>query len=35
VVERTLSVDQDLLRFAAYVFKLRHKLPEIGRWKGE
>jgi hypothetical protein len=32
MVERTISVHQDLLAFAAYVFKLRHDLLEIGGW---
>jgi hypothetical protein len=35
MVKRTVSVDQDLLPFAVYVFKLWHKLLEIGGWQGE
>ena len=35
VVERTIGVDQKLLTFAGYAFKLRHKPPEVGGWKGE
>jgi hypothetical protein len=30
MVERTISVHQDLAAFAAYAFKLRHDLLEIG-----
>jgi hypothetical protein len=33
VVERTVGVDQDLLAFAMYVFKVWHKLPEVQGWK--
>src|SRR5450631_3875556 len=35
IVERTISVHKDLLALAANVFKLRHKLLEIGGWQGE
>ena len=35
MVERTISIHQDLPAFAAYLFKLRHKLLEIGGWQGE
>ena len=28
MIERTISVHQDLFAFAAYLFKLRHKLLE-------
>src|ERR1700736_5137748 len=35
MVERTISIHQDLFAFAAYLFKLRHKLLEIGGWEGE
>ena len=35
MIERTISVHQDLLAFAAYVFKLRHDLLEIGGWQGQ
>jgi hypothetical protein len=32
MVERTISVHEDLPAIAAYVFQLRHKLLEIRRW---
>jgi len=35
IVERTISIHQDLPAFAAYLLKLRHKLLEIGGWQGE
>ena len=35
MVERTISIHQDLPAFAAYLFKLRNKLFEIGGWQGE
>jgi hypothetical protein len=35
MVKRTIGVHQDLLALAVYVFKLRHKLLEIGGWQGE
>ena len=35
LVERTISVHEDLLAMAANVFKLRHKPLEIAGWKGE
>ena len=35
MVERTVSIDQDLLAFAMYVFELRHKLREVCRRKGK
>ena len=35
MIERTISIRQDLFAFAAYLFKLRHKLLEIGGWEGE
>ena len=35
MVERTVSVHQDLPAFAAHLFKLRHKLFEIAGWQGE
>jgi hypothetical protein len=35
MVERTISVHQDLSAFAVYLFELRHKLLEIGGWQGE
>ena len=35
MIERTISVHRDLLAFAAYVFKLRHDLLEIGGWQGQ
>jgi hypothetical protein len=35
MVERTVSAHQDLPALAAYLFKLRHKLFEIGGWQGE
>jgi hypothetical protein len=35
MVERTLSVHEDLLALAANVFELRHKPLEIAGWKGE
>jgi hypothetical protein len=35
MIERTISIHQDLFAFAADLFKLRHKLLEIGRWQGE
>jgi hypothetical protein len=33
--ERTISIHQDLPAFAAYLFKLGHKLLKIRRWQGE
>jgi len=35
LVERTISIHQDLPAFAGYLLQLRHKLPEIGGWQGE
>jgi len=35
VIERTVSVHQDLFAFATYLFKPRRKLLEIGGWQGE
>ena len=35
MVQRTVSVHQDLCAFAANLFKLRHELLEIGGWQGE
>ena len=35
MVERTISIHQDLPAFAAYLLKLRHKLLEIGGRQGE
>jgi hypothetical protein len=35
MIERTISIYQDLFAFAAYLFKLRYKLLEIGGWQGE
>jgi hypothetical protein len=35
MVERTVSVHEDLLALAANVFKLRHKPLEIAGWKRE
>jgi esterase/lipase superfamily enzyme len=35
VVERTISVQQNLLAFAANLFKLRHKPLEIAGWQGK
>jgi len=35
MVERTISIHQDLPAVAAYLLKLRHKLLEIGGWQGE
>jgi hypothetical protein len=35
VVERTISVYEDLLALAANVFKLRHKSLEIAGWQGK
>ena len=35
MIERTISIHQDLFAFAAYLFKLRHKLLKIGGWQGE
>ena len=35
MVERTVGVHEDLPALAANLFKLRHKLFEITRWKGE
>ena len=35
MVERTISVHQDLPALAANVFKLRHKLLEIAGWQGK
>jgi len=34
-LERTIRIHQDLFAFAAYLFKLRHKLVKIGGWKGK
>ena len=35
MIERTISVHQDLFTFAAYLFKFRHKLLEIGGWQSK
>jgi hypothetical protein len=35
MIERTISIHQDLFAFAAHLFQLRHKLLEIGGWQGE
>ena len=35
MVERTISVHEDLLALAANVFKLRHEPLEIAGWQGE
>ena len=35
MIERTISIHQDLSAVAAYLFKLRHKLLEIGRRQGK
>jgi hypothetical protein len=35
MVERTIRIHQNLFAFAAYLFKPRHKLLEIGGWQGE
>jgi hypothetical protein len=35
MVERAVSVHQDLRALAAYVLELRQKLLEIGGWQGE
>jgi hypothetical protein len=35
VVERTISVHENLLALAANVFKLWHEPLEIARWKGK
>ena len=35
MVERTISVHEDLPALAANVFKLRHKLLEIAGWQGK
>ena len=35
MVERTICIHQDLPAFAAYLFKLRHKLLEIKGWQGQ
>jgi hypothetical protein len=35
MIERTIGVHQDLFALAAYLFKLRRKLPKIGGWQGE
>jgi hypothetical protein len=35
MIERTISIHQDLFAFAADLFKLRHKLLEIGGWQGK
>ncbi len=35
MVERTISVREDLFALAADLFKLRHKPLEIVRWQGE
>jgi hypothetical protein len=35
MVERTISVHQDLPALAENVFKLRSKALEIGGWQGE
>jgi len=35
MVERTISVHQNLLAFAADLFKLWHELLEVGGWQGQ
>jgi hypothetical protein len=35
MIERTISVYQDLFAFTAYLFELRHKLLEIRGWQGK
>ncbi|HEY4931068.1 MAG TPA: hypothetical protein VII23_05815 [Terriglobales bacterium] len=35
MVERTVSVGENLLALAANLFELRHKLLEIAGWQGE
>jgi len=35
MVERTISVHEDLLALAANVFKLRHEPLEIAGWQGQ
>ena len=35
MVERAVSIHQDLLTLAANVFELRQKLLEIGGWQGQ
>ena len=35
MIERTISIHQDLFAFAAYLLKLRHKLRKIGGWQSE
>src|ERR1700730_6442792 len=35
LIERTIRIHQDLFAFAAYLFKLRHKLLEIGGWQSQ
>jgi hypothetical protein len=35
MIERTISVHQDLFAFAAYLVKLRHKLLEIRGWQSK
>jgi hypothetical protein len=35
MIERTINVHQDLFAFAAYLFKLRYKLLEIGGWQSK
>jgi hypothetical protein len=35
VVERTISVQQNLLAFAANLFKLWHESLEIAGWQGK
>jgi hypothetical protein len=35
MVERTISVHEDLPALAANLFKLRHKALEIAAWQGE
>jgi len=34
MVERTISVHENLIALAANVFKLRHELLEIAGWQG-
>jgi hypothetical protein len=35
MVERTISVHQNLAALAANLFKLRHELLEIAGWQGK
>jgi hypothetical protein len=35
IVERTISVHENLPALAANVFKLRHELLEIAGWQGK